>query len=234
MGRFTGVVVALALVAGCAAHKSKEMAEPNSATGGRERGANDTADEGGGGKQGTPTPVTTPPVLPPGGGSPDTAKPLDPSANADPNTAKQQARANGMLGNTDHFDDSPIKDTPEKNKGGNAKHSGESKVGGSTNQPVSGQNAQAQVAFQLDTPDAAVKTAIDAQRAAITGCRKAGTGVLEIAITVDAAGKVTSAKIAASSTFKDATTRDCVLAIVKKLELGKGAKITAPLRFTFN
>ncbi|HUS28295.1 MAG TPA: hypothetical protein VMZ53_07295 [Kofleriaceae bacterium] len=230
MVRFTGLVFALALVAGCAA-KSSEKA---------------TTDRGAGATGGSPTPspadqtpVTTESpqneapnttgAIPPGGPS-QGGKPLDPSANADPNSPKQQARTNGMLGATDRFDDSPLKDdkTPTTTKG---------KTGGKTAETkpalVGGSEAGGEAALAFDTPDEAVKTALDAQRAALTTCHKAGTGTLEIAITVDANGKVTSAKIAASSTLKDTTTRNCVLAVIKKLQLGKGAKVTAPIRITF-
>jgi len=238
MGRFTGIALAVALTAGCATKSKESRTESspgNSAVGG-EGGRDRTLDNS---TQDTTKPADSLkqgqqlPVAPPTGGSQSTNKPLDPSANADPNSPKQQARANGLLGNTDVFDDTPIEgDKPKGGKGGDTKVGG-SKVQQPGAQPIEGQSAQ-QVAFQLDTPDAAVKTALDEQKAALTGCRKSGKGVLEIAITVDESGKVTSAKIAASSTLKDKATRDCVLAVVKKLKLDAGVKVTAPLRFTFN
>lgn len=219
MGRFTGIALAMALAAGCASNKSAPET-----TG----GANPTLEQGRdrtphadeqtktGAQQpiGGANPTTTEsPVVPGPGGpghqagegsaAPDTHsnttnKPLDPSVGADPNSPKQQARANGLLGNTDQFDDSPVE------------------------------------GYVVDTPDEAVKTALAAQKTALMACHKTGAGVLEIAITVDAKGKVKTAKIAASSTMKDKAVRACVLAVVKKLKLDAGVKITAPLTFTFN
>ena len=207
MARFTGFALALALAVGCAKQsKESRSAEPITPT-------------PGGGAVNMPTPEPTGGVP-----TPDNAKPLDPSANADPNDPKQQARATGVLGNTDKFDDSPIEDD-RRNKGGDPKKVNEQGAVGAS-EPVA--------ALQLASPDAAIKKALDAHYGAINGCRKSTKGMLEIELTLDKTGKVTGAKLSAMSTLKDATTSDCVIAIVKKLQLGKGAKVTAPIRITFN
>ena len=126
MSRFTGVVVAVALACGCAGSKKDEAKSASGPGPDTVGGANPTLDttSGGGPTTNSPTPVkTNESVQKPGGGSaPDThqgaadsrgnstgaTKPLDPSANADPNSDKQQARANGLLGATSNFDDSPV------------------------------------------------------------------------------------------------------------------------------
>jgi hypothetical protein len=237
MGRFTGIALALALIAGCAKSKESRMAEPPGSTGGAPTGA-------------SPTPVGTPNESP----KADPVRPLDPSANDDPNSAKQLARASGGLGATNQFDDKPIEDDLRAKGGDPPKpdtkpKTTESKTGTSRgsgaqlklglvpdDDPVAGgtQSPPMQVGLAIYTVDEVVKKATDAQRTALQACKKSASGMLEIAITVDAAGKVTSAKLTASSTLKDKTTSDCVLAIVKKLQLGKDAKVTAPLRITLN
>lgn len=129
MIRFTGVVVALALACGCAGNKKESAGSPGPTD--TEKSNNATQDTVGGANPtlNTPTPDKTTESMSktgggsaPGGGSPpdthqgaaDTkgnataTKPLDPSANADPNSDKSQARANGLLGATSNFDDSPV------------------------------------------------------------------------------------------------------------------------------
>jgi hypothetical protein len=235
MGRFTKVALALALIAGCAKSKESRMAEPPGNTGGAP-----TAE--------APTPVGTPTESP----NADTARPLDPSANDDPNSAKQLARASGGLGATNQFDDRPIDDdlrakggdppkpdtkakTTEKT-GTNRGSGAPLKPGLVPDDPVVGGNQPPpmQVGLAIYTVDEVVKKAVEAQRTGLQGCKKSASGMLEITITVDAAGKVTSATLTAASTLKDKATSDCVIAIVKKLQLGKDAKVTAPLRITLN
>jgi hypothetical protein len=222
MARFTGFALALALMVGCAKQsKESRSAEPVPPPPSGGALNQDTS----GGNTGA-TPVESPTVPPPGSSG---SKPLDPSVNADPNDPKQQARATGVLGNTDKFDDSPI-EADRRSKGGEGQPE---KVGQKGQQQVVG-GAPPAPAMQLVSPDAAIKKALDAHYGAINGCRKSAKGTLEIELTLDKAGKVTGAKLTANSTLEDATTSDCVIAIVKKLQLGKGAKATAPIRITFN
>jgi outer membrane biosynthesis protein TonB len=210
---------------GCA-KQSKEgrSAEPVTPSPGAGQGALNQDTSGGGPKTGA-QPVESPTVPTPTGSTTETNKPLDPSANADPNDPKQQARATGVLGNTDKFDDSPIDERRAKGGEGGG---GAAKI----QQPTVG--SQPAEVLELESKNTRVQKAIDAHYGAINGCRKSARGTLEITITVDAAGNVTAAKLAASSTLKDATISDCVIAIVKKLKVGKGAKATAPVRITFN
>lgn len=216
MTRFIGVVVALALASGCAGSKKDEAKSVSSP------GPN-TADTAQGGGNATATPDKPPPppdkgnesmakpgggggdlhqqptdtaVHPPTGGGPDTQKPLDPSANANPNDPKQQARANGLLGASTGFDDSPVD-------------------------------------LQFDTPDDPIKAVFAGAKAALGACHKTGGGTLDITLVVDATGKITGVKLAATSTLKDAKARACVVAQIKKLKLDKGTKPTAPIKLTF-
>ena len=210
MGRFTGIALALAL-AGCASNKSSP--EPTSGTGattetGRDR--TQTADEPKGGnaqKVGGANPVESP-VVPPGG-----------LHQGEGGNSTPDSHTNKPL--------DPSVGADPKTAKQQARTTG---LLGNTDQfddsPIEG--------YVLDTPDEAVKTALAAQKTPLAGCHKSGAGVLEISITVDATGKVKTAKIAATSTLKDKATRDCVLAVVKKLKLDAGVKVTAPLRFTFN
>jgi hypothetical protein len=127
MTRFMVVACAIALVSGCAGSKKDEAKSAS--------GPSDTAQGGGANTTTNPTTVNPPPPdktteaqSKPGfaGGVSDVhqdpqvqrpndtrtgggdAKPLDPSANADPNSPKQQARTTGLLGATSNFDDSPV------------------------------------------------------------------------------------------------------------------------------
>ncbi|HTL39169.1 MAG TPA: hypothetical protein VL326_38840 [Kofleriaceae bacterium] len=212
MGRFTGIALAVALAAGCASNKSSP--EPTSGAGATETGRDRTqtpADEPKGGnaqKVGGANPVESPVVPTPGGAQGGEG------GNSTPDT-----HTNKPL--------DPSVGADPKTAKQQARTTG---LLGNTDQfddsPIEG--------YVLDTPDEAVKTALAAQKTPLAGCHKSGAGVLEIAIAVDATGKVKSAKIAATSTLKDKATRDCVLAVVKKLKLDAGVKVTAPLRFTFN
>jgi hypothetical protein len=222
MTRFTGVVLALALVCGCAGSKKDEAVSAGSpGPTSTEKGNSATQDTNGTGST-TATPTldqahesrskSSGGSAPGGGSAPDTqqgqgptdtkvntigaTKPLDPSANADPNTDKSQARANGLLGATSNFDDSPVD-------------------------------------LQYDAPDDAIKTLLAQQKAGLAACHKTGGGTLELELTVDANGKVTKVKFLASSTVKDAKARNCVVAELKKLKLDKGTKPTGSIKLVF-
>lgn len=136
MTRFTGVAFAIALACGCAGKGKEEAKSGSPAPPNTTQSDTATRDRAGGGG---PTTVNTPTPdkgnevqsKPGWTGGPDThqgqptdtkvnptgaEKPLDPSANADPNDPKQQARTTGLLGATSNFDDSPVDlqyDTPD-------------------------------------------------------------------------------------------------------------------------
>ena len=219
MTRFTGIAFAIALACGCAA-KSKEEARngsPNTGPRATERGGGATQDTTGGG--GNPAVTATP--------TPDQATGHEtPPGGPDIHQGQQTTDGKGHQA------------------GDGAAKPLDPSVGADPNSPK--QQARttgllgatdnfddSPVDLQLDTPDDAIKTLLAADKAKLTACHKTGGGTLEITLTVDATGKVTAVKIAATSTLKDTAARTCVVALVKKLKLEKGSKPTAPIKITF-
>lgn len=223
--RRVALVTALLAAASCTGAKKESSEAPNlergalGATSGtaieKTRGANDKADNK--------------PIAP---------GPMAGSASANQtttNAAREQTRADGIVGPTDNRAGSDFKSGFADEEKRDGAHEGKTKPVTATPTAKKSTGARVEIATLEGNPDPRLKSQIEAHLAELGACydtARAKTpglhGRLDLSFSVQGDGTIVAPMVASTSTTQDRTLGGCVVGIVAKLALDKVA--TPPIK----